>query len=76
MSSDSVSAVLKAMESQDIDLVLGERLDLSSVREGRKNEKGQRVLRTESGREIEADLLVRRVSVTAHRQVILTLPAA
>ena len=52
------------MEIQGIDLILGERLDMSSVDEQTRsgkavNSQGQRIVRTEKGREIAADLLVR-----------------
>lgn len=51
------------MESfSNIDVILGERLDLSSVDEEpeKTNEHGQRIVRTVTGREIAADLLVCR----------------
>lgn len=42
-------------------MILGERLDLKSVEEvpPKRNEAGQRVVRTVKGRELAADLLVR-----------------
>lgn len=51
------------MELQGIDLILGERLDLSTIdpKTGTSksvNAQGKRVVRTEKGREIAADLLV------------------
>jgi hypothetical protein len=54
------------MELQSIDLILGERLDMSSIDEQTRsgeavNSQGQRVVRTEKGREIAADLLVRDI---------------
>ena len=52
------------MELQGIDLILGERLDMSSIDEQTRsgkavNSQGRRIVRTEKGREIAADLLVR-----------------
>lgn len=45
----------------NIDVILGERLDLDSVNEDppKRNENGQRIVRTLKGREIAADLIVR-----------------
>jgi len=45
----------------DVELILGERLDLSSTANGKAkvNALGQKVVRTVTGREIAADLLVR-----------------
>ncbi|KAG2002423.1 Fer8 [Coprinopsis cinerea AmutBmut pab1-1] len=55
--------VRKTLESQEVELILGERLDLDSVDHvlgaGKVvNAKGQRVVRTVTGREISADLLL------------------
>ncbi|KAF6747531.1 hypothetical protein DFP72DRAFT_919548 [Ephemerocybe angulata] len=52
--------IRKTMELQDIELILGERLDLSTTDENQKvvNAQGQRVVRTEKGRELAADLLL------------------
>lgn len=65
--------IRKAMDLQEIELVLGERLDLSTLDKGTSsgtttNARGQRVVRTESGREIAADLVVGSICV---RQRIL-----
>lgn len=51
-----------------IKLILGERLDLSSVEDGAGsvNAKGQKVVRTVTGREIAADLLVSLVFFHGH----------
>lgn len=48
------------MEDLQVDLLLGERLDLESTKpENRKvNKQGQRVVKTLKGREIAADLIV------------------
>jgi hypothetical protein len=56
------------MELQGIDLILGERLDLSAIdpKTGTSkavNAQGKRIVRTEKGREIAADLLVRLLSL-------------
>ncbi|KAF5376414.1 hypothetical protein D9615_008585 [Tricholomella constricta] len=53
--------IISVLSSTDnIDVVLGERLDLSSVDEepGKTNDNGQRVVRTVTGREIAADLVL------------------
>ncbi|KAF8990972.1 hypothetical protein BDQ17DRAFT_1371248 [Cyathus striatus] len=52
--------VLKYHESVGIDTILGERLDLSSLENGeaKVNADGKKVVRTEKGREISADLIL------------------
>ncbi|RDB21672.1 Apoptosis-inducing factor B [Hypsizygus marmoreus] len=53
--------IIQALESiSNVDVILGERLDLSSVDEkpGKTNERGQRIVRTVKGREIAADLIL------------------
>ncbi|KAF9030951.1 FAD/NAD(P)-binding domain-containing protein [Hymenopellis radicata] len=52
--------ILKTLETVGIDTILGERLDLASAKRKppKLNEKGQRVVRTLSGREIAADLIM------------------
>ena len=52
--------VLKTLEDIGVDLILGERLDIESTKaENIKfNARGQRVVRTLSGREVAADLMV------------------
>ena len=52
---------MKAMDDLGIEVFLGERLDLSSVKPESKeyNDLGQRVVRTEKGRSLAADLMVR-----------------
>ncbi|RXW15659.1 hypothetical protein EST38_g10199 [Candolleomyces aberdarensis] len=55
--------IRKTMELQGIDLILGERLDMSSIDEQTRsgkavNSEGRRIVRTEKGREIAADLLL------------------
>ncbi|OCB90569.1 FAD/NAD-binding domain-containing protein [Sanghuangporus baumii] len=52
--------VLKTLEDLRIDLILGERLDLSSTlpEAAKFNESGQRVVRTEKGREVAANILL------------------
>ncbi|KAL5501244.1 hypothetical protein ACEPAH_9631 [Sanghuangporus vaninii] len=52
--------VLKTLEDLRIDLILGERLDLSSTlpEAAKFNEFGQRVVRTEKGREVAANILL------------------
>ena len=54
------SAVLKTVEDLRIDMILGERLDLATTRpeNAKFNERGQRVVGTEKGREVAADVLV------------------
>ena len=48
------------MEELRIDMILGERLDLTSTtpEAAKFNERGQRVVKTVAGREVAADLLV------------------
>lgn len=52
---------MKAMDNLGIEVILGERLDLSTTTPDSKeyNDLGQRVVRTEKGRRLAADLLVR-----------------
>lgn len=54
-------SVRSTCEALDVELILGERLDLSSIESGKAKENalGQKVVRTVTGREIAADLLVR-----------------
>jgi hypothetical protein len=54
-------SVRSTCETMDVELILGERLDLSSTENGKAkvNALGQKVVRTVTGREIAADLLVR-----------------
>ncbi|EEB88279.1 hypothetical protein MPER_13967, partial [Moniliophthora perniciosa FA553] len=53
-------AVLKGLESLDVNVILGERLDLCSVNDEpvKLNDSGQRVVRTVKGREVAADLIL------------------
>jgi len=52
--------VRQSLESLNIEVILGERLDLDphSPSEPKTNEYGQRIFRTLTGREVAADLLV------------------
>ncbi|KAJ7100583.1 hypothetical protein C8R43DRAFT_247667 [Mycena crocata] len=51
--------ILQALESSDVDVVLGERLDLSTVTDSDPDGKlRQRTVRTTTGREINADLVL------------------
>ncbi|KAK1224814.1 hypothetical protein PQX77_012268 [Marasmius sp. AFHP31] len=52
--------VLKGLESLNVNVILGERLDLTSANDAnaKLNERGQRVVRTVKGREIAADLVM------------------
>ncbi|KAG5644478.1 hypothetical protein DXG03_008305 [Asterophora parasitica] len=51
--------ILNALYSFDnIDVILGERLDLASVEEDKTSDSGQRIVRTLAGREIAADLVL------------------
>lgn len=54
------------MEELQINMVLGERLDLASTTPEavKYNERGQRVVKTVTGRELAADLLVSLLSLT------------
>ncbi|KAL0565631.1 hypothetical protein V5O48_016390 [Marasmius crinis-equi] len=52
--------VLKGLESLNVNVILGERLDMDSASDAnpKLNERGQRVVRTLKGREISADLVM------------------
>ncbi|CAA7264541.1 unnamed protein product [Cyclocybe aegerita] len=52
--------ILRSCENLDIEVILGERLDMDSVEDGKgkDNKRGQKVVRTITGREIAADLLL------------------
>ncbi|EGN97542.1 hypothetical protein SERLA73DRAFT_92683 [Serpula lacrymans var. lacrymans S7.3] len=50
--------ILQCFEELNVEVVLGERLDLQSVHEGKTNEAGQRVVRTTTGRQVPADLIL------------------
>ena len=52
---------MKALDGTGITAILGERLDLESAKEDppKRNEKGERIVRTTNGREIAADFIVR-----------------
>ncbi|KZP24014.1 FAD/NAD(P)-binding domain-containing protein [Athelia psychrophila] len=54
------SEILEAMEELRVNVILGERLDLDSTREEppKRNQAGQRIVRTVTGREVAADLLL------------------
>ncbi|KAF4582710.1 hypothetical protein EYR40_002634 [Pleurotus pulmonarius] len=53
--------ILASTAKLGVDVILGERLDLKSVEEvpPKRNDSGQRIVRTIKGRELAADLLVR-----------------
>ncbi|TFK38590.1 hypothetical protein BDQ12DRAFT_683879 [Crucibulum laeve] len=57
---DMHNEIFKSMESAEIEVILGERLDLSTIEGGnaKVNSLGQKVVRTVQGREIAADLLL------------------
>ncbi|KZP24020.1 FAD/NAD(P)-binding domain-containing protein [Athelia psychrophila] len=54
------SEILEAMDELRVNVILGERLDLDSTREEppKRNQAGQRIVRTVTGREVAADLLL------------------
>ena len=52
------------MNRLNVNVVLGERLDVQSVAERKSTESGERVVRTTSGREVTADLVVRSLLCT------------
>lgn len=57
----SNSLVLRSLKDSDIEVILGERLDLGSIHDGQgiiQTTTGRKIVRTVKGREIEADLLV------------------
>ena len=59
-SQDTPWAVLSSCKNLGIELILGERLDLSN--EPLTNADGKKVIKTTTGHTLEADLLVRFVS--------------
>ena len=71
MPNTSSSAVLKTLEDLRVDMILGERLDLSTTtpEAAKFNEHGQRVVRTEKGREVAADLMVGIFCLSWHAQL-------
>ncbi|KAG6860328.1 hypothetical protein C0995_012635 [Termitomyces sp. Mi166 len=65
--------ILKVLETiENIDLILGERLDTSSVTQN-LNARGQRIARTVSGREIAADLLLMCTGQTPNTSLLKAL---
>lgn len=57
----SNSLVLRSLKDSDIEVILGERLDLGSIHDNQgitRTTTGRKIVRTVKGREIEADLLV------------------
>ena len=60
--------VKKTMEELRVDMILGERLDLASTTSeaAKFNERGQRVVKTVTGREVAADVLVSEQTAKAH----------
>ena len=52
--------VLDTLQASDIQVILGERLDMNSTSDTviKTNERGQRIVRTMQGREVAADLIV------------------
>ncbi|KAF9467049.1 hypothetical protein BDZ94DRAFT_1249507 [Collybia nuda] len=71
--------ILKTMETfSNIDVILGERLDLESVNEEppKRNEKGQRVVRTVKGREIAADLIMLCTGQTPNTELLTAMDPA
>lgn len=58
--------IMSTLDDQHIDTILGDRLDLASVKEGRTvttpDGRKERVVRTISGRELRAELIVSQAS--------------
>lgn len=73
--------VRKTCETEEIDLILGERLDLSTVdlatNAGKEiNAQGQRIVRTVTGREIAADLLLLCLGQTPNSAILAAMDPA
>lgn len=71
---------MQSLESLNVNVILGERLDLDSARADKPtlNTSGQHVIRTMTGREIAADLLVRSylpllLPIILYRRYLTTL---
>ena len=60
---------MERMSALNVNVILGERLDLSSVPTSALNTSEEHVLRTISGREIRASLVVRVDSFTFGRYI-------
>ncbi|KAG6902060.1 hypothetical protein C0995_004906 [Termitomyces sp. Mi166 len=76
---DYFPLVVKVLETmENIDVILGERLDMSSVKERpeKLNERGQRIVRTVAGREIAADLLLMCTGQTPNTGLLKELDPA
>lgn len=63
--------IVSTLDGLHIDTILGDRLDLTSVKEGKTvttpDGRKERVVRTVSGREVRAELIVSRTA-TSHRR--------
>ena len=57
-----LSLVIRQLDHLNVTVHLNERIDLKSVAERKTNDKGERVVLTESGKELAADLIVRCLS--------------
>ncbi|TFK72298.1 FAD/NAD(P)-binding domain-containing protein [Pluteus cervinus] len=50
--------IIRALKDSNVEVILGDRLDLASVKDEKVDASGQRVVKTTSGREIAAELLL------------------
>ncbi|KAL0949534.1 hypothetical protein HGRIS_009584 [Hohenbuehelia grisea] len=67
--------VVKSMKGLNIEVILGERLDLDSTREDppKRDEAGRRIVRTLAGRELAADLLLLCTGQSPNTQILSEL---
>ena len=72
--------IVSTLDDLHIDTILGDRLDLASVREGKTvttpDGRKERVVRTVSGREIRAELIVSYTITFLHRRHHVFSPAS
>lgn len=64
--------MISALSSLNVKTILGDRLDLASLAAPKTNETGERVVRTSSGKEIAAELVVRPLHFARTRPRSLT----
>ena len=50
--------VIRSLEGLGVQVILGERVDLNTAKEVTYNDKNERIIKTTSGRELDAELVV------------------
>lgn len=65
--------IMRQMNHHGVEAILNERLDVQTVADNKTNEAGQRVVRTLSGRELAADLLLICTGQKPNTEVLATL---